>query len=695
MIQVQAFRDADQPKPQGAIPEEYASDRKDDETKPARAPLLFLMVLTGVITYLQSFLSPSSGQAPAAPEQAPQEEAEEAAAPPEAARAAKAGDSEDVPDSENAAKKDEETEKDDDDDTGILLFTSSFIPDFLANEAPALEFSSAGRIAPSSSLRPFGSGQILNPSADSSLPVSNLGGGIGGGGGGIGGGGIGGGGTDGGIGDDTGGGGTDGGGTGGGTDTNPPPLNRAPRLNGVVRLHDLVGFHAYFIAYGALLAGAHDPDGDALSILQLTASRGTLTRVDGGWIYQGVPGVLGEVEFTYRISDSQAAVQQHAYLTVLPVPPIAGGPEDDILVGTPGDDDIYGRDGNDNIVALAGNDTISGGSGDDHIVAGDGDDIVYAGCGDDIVFAGAGNDIVFGGCGNDRIFGEDGNDILYGEKGDDFLAGGAGDDTLIGGTGDDELHGETGDDVLRGEEANDTLIGGAGDDLVFGGSGEDDLDGGADDDILDGGAGADTVSGGDGNDTVIGSIDAVADRYFGGAGDDTIDYSMATMALHIDLAAGIVQSDEVGTDAIDDFETVIAGQGDDTIEFGDDFVEVTGGGGHNSYTFELPNGGFGSHEVVARITDFKVGDKLMVADFEIKYRDGEDFFDELEDAFEKVYKSGDNDHRSIKFKFDKMEQEDITIVEVHDVNGDGVEDSFSIVLEGRHSIGVTVSILPG
>ena len=104
MIQVQAFRDADQPKPQGAIPEEYASDRKDDETKPARAPLLFPMVLTGVITYLQSFLSPSSGQAPAAPEQAPQEEAEEAAAPPEAARAAKAGDSEDVPDSENAQR---------------------------------------------------------------------------------------------------------------------------------------------------------------------------------------------------------------------------------------------------------------------------------------------------------------------------------------------------------------------------------------------------------------------------------------------------------------------------------------------------------------------------------------------------------------------------------------------------------------
>ncbi len=657
MIQVQAFRNSEQPKPQDGTPEEYASDSKD-EAKPARGPMLFLVVLTGIITYLQSFLSPAAAQPE--PERA-QEEVEEVAGPLEAEHAAKAKDGDDAAANEEAKKKDPESEEDKDEDTdNILLFTSSFIPDFLANEAPALEFSSVGRTAPSSSLRPFGSGQLAfddplgGPPLVSGLGSSGSGGNSGGG--------IGSGGEDGGN------GGTGGGNGGGVTDPNPPVLNRAPRVNGSIRLHDLVGFHAYFIAYAALLAGASDPDGDPLSIVQLTASRGTLTRVNDGWVYQGVPGVLGEVEFTYRISDGQTTVPQVAYLTVLPMPPITGGSDDDNLLGTPGEDEIYGGAGNDNIVALAGNDAISGGGGDDHIVAGNGDDVVYAGCGDDIVFAGAGNDIVFGGCGNDRIFGDLGNDILYGEAGNDLLVGGEGDDTLIGGEGNDELHGEADNDVLRGEAGDDILIAGEGNDVV---------------------------SGGDGQDTVIAAVDAAADQYFGGAGSDTVDYSKAMKALLIDLSAGVVESDEVGTDTVAGFETVIAGQGDDTIHFGDEFVEVTGGTGKNSYTFELPSSGHRSDEVVARITDFKVGDKLMVADFEIKYRDGGDFFDELEDAFEKVYKSGNDDHRSVKFKFDKMDQEDITVVEVRDLNGDGIEDSYSIVLEGRHSIGVTVSIVSG
>lgn len=684
MIRVQAFRDAEPQNPQG-IPEEYARDRKDEDTKPARGPMLFLVVLLGVITYLQSFLTPASARAQAEPDKTGQDDADEAATPLDVERAAKAAEGEEVSDAENAKKKNEDESEDDEEDVdNILLFTSSFIPEFLANEAPALEFSSAGRIAPASGLRSLGTSQAFNDNVrglnDNALGSVSLTG-SGNGAGGIGGG------------DDSG--GEYGGGGIGGPPTDPPgnpvennspPANRAPRLNGAVRLHDMVGFHAYFVAYGALLAGADDPDGDPLTILQLTASRGTLTPVQGGWLYEGVPGILGEVEFAYRISDGKIAVLQIAYLTVLPVPPVMGGPGDDNLVGTPGDDEIYGGDGNDNIVGLAGNDVISGGSGDDHIVAGDGDDVIYAGCGDDIVFAGAGDDIVFGGRGNDRLFGESGNDILYGEDGDDLLVGGDGDDTLIGGNGNDELYGDAGDDVLRGDDGND---------LLFGGSGADKLDGGAGDDFLDGGDGADIVSGGAGNDYVLAALDAAPDQYSGGPGSDTIDYSLATTGLLIDLEAGTVQSAEVGFDTIDSFETFIAGSGDDTFRMGNDYVEVTGGGGLNSYSFNLPNGGRKSDEVVARITDFKVGDKLFVADFEIKYRDGDDFFDELEDAFEKVYKSENNDNRKVKFKFDKMDEKDITVVEVHDINGDGIEDTYSIVIDGYHSYGVTVSIVSG
>src|SRR5690606_20436719 len=63
MIQVQAFRNAEQQGSQGGLPEEYAKDRKDEDTKPARKPLLFLAVLLGVIAYLQSFIAPKPAQA--------------------------------------------------------------------------------------------------------------------------------------------------------------------------------------------------------------------------------------------------------------------------------------------------------------------------------------------------------------------------------------------------------------------------------------------------------------------------------------------------------------------------------------------------------------------------------------------------------------------------------------------------------
>jgi Ca2+-binding RTX toxin-like protein len=694
MIQVKAFREPDQVT-QG-VPEEYREDDADDAKKRSRSPILFFVVLLGLVSYLKSLLTPEA-KAEAKPQPPTKEDAEQVDTPVENARAAKAADDEKLDESEkqsDVADQDEDENEDEDEDN-ILLFTSSFIPDFLANEAPAIEFSSAGRIVAGSGLRPLGSGQALN---DNLLNPSAFPTGFGGGGGSAGGGSAGGGvGTDGGstggdgsAGGGAGTGGAGGGSSGGGTDD---PANRAPRLNGVVRLHDMVGFHAYFIANAALLAGAHDPDGDPLTVLALAASRGTLTSVEGGWMYQGVQGVLGNVTFEYQISDGTAAVTQTAYLNVLPIGPIVGGPGDDNLVGTPGDDEIIGADGNDNIVALDGDDIVSGGSGNDHIVAGAGDDTIFAGCGDDVVFAGAGNDIVFGGCGDDRLFGEDGDDILYGEEGNDLLVGGHGADTLIGGTGDDELHGEDGNDVLRADDGADILSGGEGDDELFGGEGHDHLDGGAGDDFLDGGTGEDVVSGGVGDDHVLAATDAVSDQYYGGPGADTIDYSLATETLHIDLDAGIVESTEVGFDTINGFEIIIAGSGNDDIQLGGYYAQIVGGGGQNTYTFDLPSSGRKSDEVIARITDFKVGDQLFVADFEIKYRDGEDFLDELEDAFEKIYQSEELDHRSVKLRFDRMDEKDITVVEVHDINGDGVDDTFSIIMDGRHSFGVTVSVV--
>jgi len=673
MIKVQAFKEADgQPH---EAPDEYGRDgeaHKEENGKKRSGPLIFLLFLGSVALYLKSFLPTSGSEASTqADESKPADTAEAPLAPKETTVA----EAEDGVSDEMQGDEDEEAKNDEPEPDNVLVFTSSYIPSFFANDAPALEFSSAGRSTPSQARSSVGSGTPQNDNFLTGVPPSTERGSSASGGGSVSTGGT-----------------PDGPNdqedddpdpSGGDTDNPPEPGNRSPRLNGTVRLHDMVGLHAYFISAAALLHGASDPDGDTLSIAGLTASRGTFSPTDGGWLYRGPAGFLGDVVFTYTVTDGAAHVVQIAYLQIVSGPPIVGTGDDDNILGTPQADDIDSGAGNDNIVSLGGNDSITSGSGDDHIVAGSGDDVVSAGCGDDLVFAGAGNDVVFGGCGNDRIFGEDGDDTLYGEDGDDLLVGGAGDDRLFGGNGDDELSGGAGKDVLRGDDGDDLLVGGDGEDIV---------------------------SGDQGDDYVIASMDAVADQYFGGAGHDVVDYSMAIGPLSIDLANGVVESAEVGLDQISSFEHVIAGKGNDYITTGSTFAELTGGDGDDTFDFRyaraaLPGGNpldleSGNHdpsnlhgEVVARITDFRIGDRLFVADFEIKYSDSQEFLQQLQDAFEQTYKSGDNDNRSVKFRFDKVDDKDITVVEVQDIDGDGVHDTYSIEIDGRHTLSVTMAIV--
>ena len=59
----------------------------------------------------------------------------------------------------------------------------------------------------------------------------------------------------------------------------------------------------------ALLAGTTDPDGDRLTISNLSSTSGTLTRTeDGGWMFVRDEGMLGDVTLTYTISDGSASV---------------------------------------------------------------------------------------------------------------------------------------------------------------------------------------------------------------------------------------------------------------------------------------------------------------------------------------------------------------------------------------------------
>ena len=370
-------------------------------------------------------------------------------------------------------------------------------------------------------------------------------------------------------------------------DDGDDPINRTPRSKGPAYLGDFVSGHAAVIAFAALLQNAGDPDGDRLSISNVSVSNGTLTAVNGGWIYTPAEGMTGFATLTYTLSDGKLSVQHTAQFRVVDYHEINGTVAADALVGTLHKDQIDAGDGNDNIDAREGHDTIWAGGGDDHINAGSGDDIVVAGAGNDLIFAGLGNDVVWAGAGDDRVFGEDGDDVLMGEGGKDKLDGGPGDDTLDGGPDADELY--AGPD-------NDVVMGGTGNDLLRGMSGED---------VLDGGADEDRVYGDEGNDVITGSTDAAADVYVGGDGQDTVDYSADTTGVIVDLKTGEATGVEIGTDLLADIEKVMTGDGADVLngDAGDNVLDS--GAGDDTISDDLGSdnvyGGDGDDCIVAAL----------------------------------------------------------------------------------------------
>jgi Ca2+-binding RTX toxin-like protein len=368
-------------------------------------------------------------------------------------------------------------------------------------------------------------------------------------------------------------------------DVKPPPApvqqekapNRAPRTGSPVTLADVSGCAIALIGLVDLLRGTLDPDGDVLSVKDITVSSGKLVQTAGGWTYQAE--ALGPVTINYQITDGMASIVQTASFSVVKPAPVTGTTGDDLLVGTSCGDDIDGLAGNDNIDAKDGNDTVNAGDGNDNIVAGSGNDTVFAGDGNDIVLGGLGDDHIFGGAGNDRLYGEEGRDSIFGDAGDDLLSGGGDSDILHGGDGNDTLNGDAGNDVLQGEGGNDSLFGGDGDDILLGQTGIDTLNGGTGNDFLSGGSDQDTVKGDDGDDTVAGDADGVDDSYDGGTGTDTLDYSALAEAVAINLADGSASGIEIGNDTISNFEIVRAGASDDSVTGSAEAEEMHGNAG--------------------------------------------------------------------------------------------------------------------
>ncbi len=364
--------------------------------------------------------------------------------------------------------------------------------------------------------------------------------------------------------------------------------NRAPVVYGPVRLNDVFAGQVFLIGLSSLLLGAHDPDGDALTITHLSASGVAVVRSMDGWTVTTQHGMLGPVTFTYLISDGQASVAQTASFEIVRNRDVLT-PNDDLHASTPYDDDIDALAGDDTIDALAGNDLVNGGEGDDHIQGGDGDDHLFGDAGNDFISGGKGDDLISGGDGNDRLFGDDGDDVIQGGAGDDHLHGGSGDDILRGGSGNDAMAGETGNDALSGGDGCDTLAGGEGDDFL---------------------------SGNDGDDRILG--DAGNDHIDGGEDDDILDMSAACDDLYVDMTEGTVCGEEIGNDQFANVEQVITGSGDDIIIFGATATVTSGGGGRDTFVFQVSGDDPSlSDDVVHDILDFVVGDRIRVLDYDI------------------------------------------------------------------------------
>jgi Ca2+-binding RTX toxin-like protein len=421
----------------------------------------------------------------------------------------------------------------------------------------------------------------------------------------------------------------------------------------------------------------------------------------------------------------------------------AGAGHDVVFAGA-GNDIVFGGSGNDRLFGEEGNDTLMGDDGDDFLSGGGGSDILIAGTGNDTVQGDAGSDTLDGGDGDDNLTGGEGNDVIMAAGGSDCLLGNDGSDILFDGTGNDAVHGGSGsdyvvaaadaaNDVYDGGEGRDTLdysaaaesltidlgnaianggdtghdqianfedvVGGSGPDHIIAGStslsmsgraGNDCLEGGAGNDAISDGTGCDTVRAGGGDDRVLAAADEANDSYSGGAGQDQLDYSTATVSITIDLGEGTADGLDIGHDLIASFEEIIAGAGDDRIVAGSSSVSMAGGDGDDTFEFQRQEEDQQAI-VVRKITDFTVGDRIIAATYQIGYlQDGGGAADQLCDMFNDVYLSGNTDNLPVRFRFEQVDSNDVTFVDVHDRPETG--EFFTIEVVGHHQLQFTVAV---
>ena len=107
----------------------------------------------------------------------------------------------------------------------------------------------------------------------------------------------------------------------------PGPVNTAPVVSGAVALPGGVEDTTTTITAAQLLANATDAEGNALSVVNLQASSGTLVNNGNGtWSYTPAANANGPVSFSYSVSDGSLSTAATATLAVAAVNdgPVAG-----------------------------------------------------------------------------------------------------------------------------------------------------------------------------------------------------------------------------------------------------------------------------------------------------------------------------------------------------------------------------------
>ena len=116
---------------------------------------------------------------------------------------------------------------------------------------------------------------------------------------------------------------------------------------------------------------------------------------------------------------------------------------------------------------------------------------------------------------------------------------------------------------------------------------------------------------------------------------------------------------------------------------------MTGGDGDDTFEFRSE----GDHQqpmTVGKITDFTVGDKIVAATFEISSLQDDDLQEAISDMFDDIYLSTGGDKRPVRFRFEEIENDRKTFVDVHDKPD--TDEFFTIELVGHHHLQFTVAV---